>query len=123
MDPFVGLNRMAPDWNPNGDLEILPSPDDSISSISWHPTDNYIAAGSWDKQVRLWQIHGGVAQPKAAIAHEAPVLNVSFLSDGSKIFSAGCDCQVLCWDLASNKTMQVAKVCPQKNFRLNSSAR
>lgn len=36
-----------------------------------------------------------------------PVLDVAWSDDGSKIFAAGCDKTVKCWDLASNQLVQV----------------
>jgi mRNA export factor len=41
----------------------------------------------------------------ATISHKGPVLSICFHSDGTKIFSGGCDNQALCWDLITNQQL------------------
>lgn len=89
--------------NPNKDYIVTPGPSDSISSISWHPTNpDIIAAGAWDNQVRCWDINNAQTPLLGTNAHEAPVLSIDFNGDGTKIFSGGCDNKVICWDLLAN---------------------
>ena len=38
--------------NPNGDKEVPNAATDGISCVAWSPAANYVAAGSWDNQVR-----------------------------------------------------------------------
>jgi len=61
-------------YNPNGDLEVISPPNDSISALSFSPKANFLVAASWDCQVRCWELQNGTAAPKAAISHDAPVL-------------------------------------------------
>ncbi|KAM0952921.1 putative transcription factor WD40-like family [Dioscorea sansibarensis] len=87
--------------NPNKSVEVTPSPNDSVSSLSFSPKGNYLVATSWDNQVRCWEIMGGSSQPKASISHDQPVLCSAWKDDGTTVFSGGCDKQVKMWPLMS----------------------
>jgi len=87
--------------NPNRDVEVPQAPADGISCMAFSPKANYLIAGSWDNQVRCWEIGGTGASPKASITHDAPVLCAAWSGDGSKVFSAGCDGKAKCWPLAT----------------------
>jgi len=90
---------------------ITPQPGDTVSKISWSPKANLIAASSWDKQVRVWEVNpsNGQSQGKLNTGFEAPVLSCSWTPDGQRIVAAGCDKKVFFWDLATNKTQQVGQ--------------
>ena len=38
------------------DLEVSDPPPDSISSLSWSPQADFLAAGSWDNNVRIYEV-------------------------------------------------------------------
>ena len=38
------------------DLEVTDPPPDSISSLSWSPQADFLAAGSWDNNVRMYEV-------------------------------------------------------------------
>ncbi|CAL9056635.1 unnamed protein product [Musa banksii] len=102
MASFGGLNTAAAgNVNPNKSLEVLPSPSDSVSSLSFSPKGNYLVATSWDNQVRCWEIMAGSSQPKASISHDHPVLCSTWKDDGTTVFSGGCDKTVKMWPLMS----------------------
>jgi len=71
-----------------------------------------LCATSWDNQVRVWEVTCNQTTknsvPKAQSSHDGPVLCCNWSTDGSKIFSAGCDSKAKCWDLNSNQSVQVA---------------
>nr|QBH73991.1 mitotic checkpoint protein and poly(a)+ RNA export protein [Liposcelis bostrychophila] len=98
--------------NPMKDYEVTSPPDDSISSISFSPasvSQNFLIAGSWDNNVRCWEVEqNGKTIPKSMQTMQGPVLDVCWSDDGTKVFMASCDKQVKAWDLGSNQTMQVA---------------
>jgi len=78
--------------------------------LNFSPKANYLCAGSWDNQVRVWEIqNSGATIPKASTAHEAPVLCTSWSGDGSKIFSGGCDNKGKCWSIGTNQSIQIAQ--------------
>jgi mRNA export factor len=101
--------------NPNNDYEVSPGVlTDTVSSLAFSPTANMLAAGTWDKNVMLWNINysGGVniqAEPTGKISHAAPVLDVCWKKDGSQIFSASCDNSVKMWAPNRNQGVVVAQ--------------
>ena len=100
---------MKQNRNPNRDYEIVSPPDDGVSSLSWSPSANYLAAGSWDGGVRVWEVNdAGQSNPVSEQKHEGPVLDVAWSDDGSQVFSGGCDNAVYGWDLGSGTFQQVA---------------
>jgi len=71
--------------NPMKDSEVMSSPDDSIAALAFSPPSlpqNYLIAGSWDNQVRCWEIQplqqGWQSIPKAQQTHQGPVLDVAW---------------------------------------------
>eukprot|EP01120_Amphizonella_sp_Union-15-10_P007288 TRINITY_DN2443_c0_g1_i1.p1 TRINITY_DN2443_c0_g1~~TRINITY_DN2443_c0_g1_i1.p1 ORF type:complete len:353 (-),score=47.91 TRINITY_DN2443_c0_g1_i1:113-1171(-) len=93
--------------NPNKDTEVTPPPNDGISSLSWSPKANFLVSGSWDNQIRCWEVQRGgygptttfTSQPKAAIDLGAPILTTTWSNDGTKVFAGCCDNKAYCWDL------------------------
>ena len=41
------------------DFNVPRAGDDGISSLSWSPTSNILISGSWDNNVRCWDVQGG----------------------------------------------------------------
>ena len=77
--------------------------------MSFSPKANLLVGTSWDNQVRAWEVQpNGQAIGKASHAHQQPPLTCCWSSDGSKVFSGGCDNQAKMWDLGSNSQQQVA---------------
>ena len=48
------------------DANVPQAGDDGISSLSWSPTANILISGSWDNNVRCWDVQGGRGQPVVA---------------------------------------------------------
>ncbi|EME26257.1 hypothetical protein Gasu_61000 isoform 2 [Galdieria sulphuraria] len=100
--------------NPNNDKLVNQSPNDTVSSIAFSPKalapNNFIVAGSWDNEVRLWQIQAsGDTSPIGMIQHEAPVLDVAWSADGMTIFSVGCERTGKMWNPATNQVQPIAQ--------------
>lgn len=66
--------------NPMQDFEVVSPPDDSISSLAFSPASipqNFLVAGSWDCNVRCWEVEqSGKTVPKSMQSMAAPVLAV-----------------------------------------------
>lgn len=81
-------------------------PDDSISHIRWSTTSNplLLAAGSWDKTLRIWKLTTSIGNTLSAdmvycFKQDAPVLCSVFTNDSTKLFGGGCSNSVLAYDL------------------------
>ncbi|GJJ13087.1 hypothetical protein Clacol_007337 [Clathrus columnatus] len=91
------------------DIEVSDPPPDSISSLSWSPQADFLAAASWDNNVRIYEVSsGGQTQGKAMFSHEGPVLSVSWSKDGTKVISGGADKAARMFDVQTGQTTQVA---------------
>lgn len=84
-------NTTVTNTNPMKDYEVVQPPDDSISSLAFSPStlpQNFLIAGSWDNNVRCWEIEqSGTSIPKSMQSCGAPVLDVAWSDDGTKV---GC---------------------------------
>jgi len=104
---FGGMQAVAQP-NPNGDILVANGPTDGISCVKFSPVANNLVAGSWDNQIRFWEVQAtGATVPKAAQTYDAPILSCAWSHDGMRVFTGGCDKQAKCWDLASNQVIQV----------------
>ncbi|KAG8878272.1 hypothetical protein FRB97_002671 [Tulasnella sp. 331] len=100
---FFGAQPTSP-----ADIELIDPPPDSISSISFSPTADFLAVGSWDNNVRVYEIDtNGRSQGKAMYSHEGPVLDVCWSKDGTKVFSGGADKAARMYDLQTGASQQV----------------
>ncbi|KAL0567659.1 RNA export factor gle2 [Marasmius crinis-equi] len=103
---FFGSTSTTPATNnAEKDIEMSDPPTDSISSMSFSPQADYLAVGSWDNSVRIYEIGaGGQSQGKAMYQHQGPVL-----SEGNKIFSGGADNAGRMFDITTGQATQVAQ--------------
>lgn len=98
-----GNQKIAPN-----DCAIPQAGNDGISSLIWSSKANFLVSSNWDSGIRCWEIaeqNGQVAaNPKAQVNHEnqSPVLSSCFSSDGSTVFSGGCDKAVRMWQLGQS---------------------
>jgi mRNA export factor len=109
----------APAVAAEADDQLAQGPDDCISSVAWSPkgsAKNLIAATSWDKTIRVWEVQtqvgadgmvGAVAtQPVGMFTHTAPILSCAIARDG-RVFFGGCCKTAMMWSPATNQTQQV----------------
>lgn len=91
------------------DLAINNPPEDSISDLSFSPTLDLLAAASWDKKVRIYEIDSntGNNQGRALYEHDGPVFSNVFSIDGTRVASGGADKQVKLFDIASQQAQQI----------------
>ncbi|OBZ72465.1 Poly(A)+ RNA export protein [Grifola frondosa] len=95
---------------PEKDIEVADPPGDSISSLAFSPQADYLAVGSWDNNVRIYDVGLRVPpQGKAMYGHEGPVMSVCWNKEGSKVFSGGADNAGRMFDVTTGQTQQVAQ--------------
>ncbi|KAI0023191.1 WD repeat domain-containing protein [Xylariomycetidae sp. FL0641] len=86
------------------ELVISDATEDTISSVSWSPVANHLAAGSWDGKVRIYDIaNNGSAPVVAALSAGGPVLDCDWAKDGSMVAAGGADKKVHVLDAASGQ--------------------
>ncbi|KAM6496265.1 Poly(A)+ RNA export protein [Amanita muscaria] len=92
------------------DVEVPHPPTDSISSLAFSQTADYLATGSWDNSVRIYEVGSNMqAQCKAMHTQQGAVLSVCWNKDGDKVFSAGADNVGIMFDVATGQTTRVAQ--------------
>lgn len=67
--------------------------------IQFHPNSNYVATGSSDRRIFLWDCTTG-NHVRLMTGHKAPIYVLAFSICGRFLASAGTDCKVLIWDLS-----------------------
>jgi len=67
--------------------------------VAFSPDGNFIASGSYDNTVRLWNPATGTCCSTLE-GHSSLVLSVEFSPDGKLLASGSCDYTVRLWDLA-----------------------
>lgn len=142
-------------YNVNKSHEVPQGPSDGISSLAWFPlTQNnqtFLAAGSWDKSVRVWDVRyepmtsSAQFQAKAIFQHDAPVLSCVFskvrwwsefqfwrwakydrfwsnvVHQQNALFSGSCDSVVKMHNLTTNQSQNIGKVSHQIKIESNDS--
>jgi WD40 repeat protein len=78
---------------------------DRVWSVAFSPDGRFIASGSADRTIRIWETHSG--QCLQIFQNENyPVRGVTFSPDGTRLVSCSGKNDVLVWDLASAQPLQ-----------------
>ena len=91
----AGLGR-----GPRATVPMLRGHTKGIYPVAYSPDGRWLASGSWDNTVRLWDTATG--EPCAILPHPSFVPGVAFGPDGTWLVSAsGDDDQLRIWDVAT----------------------
>ncbi|KAI9179718.1 hypothetical protein H9P43_005048 [Blastocladiella emersonii ATCC 22665] len=91
------------------DVIVNNPPNDGVSSLHWSPANDFLAASSWNGEVRIWEVSPqGQTMPRFSFTHDGPVLNCRWSKDGTKLASAGADKAAKLFDMATGQATQVA---------------
>jgi WD40 repeat protein len=71
-----------------------------VSSVAYSPDGQYIASGSGDKSVRVWDVESGACLTNVKM-HWDSVFSVSYRPDGKYIASGSADKRILTLDVSS----------------------
>lgn len=99
-----------------GDPTLSNPPNDSVQCLEWSPRANLVCAGSWDNELRVWEVQHQQAQVHSQVKadsanqqnkHTGAILDVAWDSTGGKVFSASADKTVKMWDLNTQQFTQI----------------
>lgn len=80
-------------------LRIFADPYGDVGCIDYHPNCNYIAGGSDDRYVRVWDVCSGT-RVRIFSGHKASIIAVKFSPCGRYIVSLDAIGNLMIWDLA-----------------------
>jgi WD40 repeat protein len=75
----------------------------ALSSLAFSPDGKFLASGSNDKSIILWDVAERQPTGQSLIGHKAPVLGLAFSPDGQRLASASADNTILLWDLTTHQ--------------------
>jgi WD40 repeat protein len=83
----------------SGDVvTVLKGHTDAVISLAFSPDGHFLASGSFDKSVLLWDV-GSWKQLKVLAGHRDSIFSVAFSPDNKRIVSASDDKTLRLWDI------------------------
>eukprot|EP01083_Nonionella_stella_P096494 271296_1 len=83
----------------------------AIYSADFSPCGQFVATGSLDKTVRLWDMENSGAREVACLeGHSLNVVGLSWSSDSRHLASASYDCSARMWDVSRQKQIHLHRV-------------
>ena len=76
----------------------------AVVSIAISPDSNYVATGSKDKSVKLWDLRSG-KEVRSFQGHEHTVNTLNFSTDGKLLISGSYDKSTRVWEVATGKEL------------------
>jgi hypothetical protein len=88
----------------------------AVTAVAFSPDERWLASGSWDHTVRLWDMHNRTAAPVVLHGHEAAVEAVAFSPDGRWLASGSGDRTVRLWLIQVSELIQLACQISNRNL-------
>ncbi|RKK65515.1 Vegetative incompatibility protein HET-E-1 [Fusarium oxysporum] len=111
------FKKEEPDWmiskpsveaNWNACLQTLEGHDHCVDSVAFSADSQWIASGSLDKTVKIWDACTGTCM-RTLEGHGGSVLSIAFSADGRWITSGSCDMTAKIWDASTGACMRTLK--------------
>lgn len=82
--------------------------EDGVTTVAISPDTKYVAAGSLDKSVRVWDIHQGylLERLEGPEGHKDSVYSVAFSPNGKDLVSGSLDKTIKMWELSTPRGVQ-----------------
>ena len=77
----------------------------SVNAVSYSPDGKYIASGSYDKTIKIWDAATGMCL-RTQEGHSESILSVSYSPDGKYIASGSRDKTIKIWDAATGMCLR-----------------
>ena len=74
-------------WKLNGETITCRGHTDNVKSVCFSPDGRYVASGSWDKTIRVWNSQNGLLAIDLLEGHKFSVNSVCYSGDGTRIVS------------------------------------
>jgi WD40 repeat protein/serine/threonine protein kinase len=87
------------------ELQTLVGHTGVVYSVAWSPDGRYLATGSHDNTVRLWEAATG-QHMRTLAGHTAYILSVAWSPDGRYLVSGSADKTISVWEVESGQLMQ-----------------
>ncbi|KAF1921707.1 Poly(A)+ RNA export protein-like protein [Ampelomyces quisqualis] len=83
--PAAGASSTTGDTSKDVEVPQGQLPGDSISDLQFSPTNDFLAVGSWDKKVYIYEVGNSGAQGKWLFECQGHVLGLGWSKDGTRI--------------------------------------
>ena len=88
---------------------VLRGHEDQVIGLAFSNDGRQLASGSWDGQIRVWDLTRPRATARLITGHADAVHMVRFLAAGKMLVSAGTDKTARLWELPSGRQLQVMR--------------
>ncbi|KAJ0136746.1 INO80 complex subunit 4 [Fusarium oxysporum f. sp. albedinis] len=103
------ISKPSVEENWNACLQTLEGHGHWVSSVTFSADGQWIASGSYDKTVKIWDAGTGTCD-QTLEGHGGSVLSVTFSADGRWVTSGSCDKTIKIWDAGTGACLQSLNV-------------
>lgn len=98
-------------------IKTLSGHSNVVSSLAFMPGSKYLASGSWDKTIKIWNVQTG-AVLKTIEGSRSIILDLAYTPDGKKIASSGWDQTIRFYDATTAQLLK--EIYPAHFDKINS---
>jgi WD40 repeat protein len=87
-----------------------------ISCVAYHPSGKYVATGSFDHTVKLWNTATGM-EIRTFAQHQGVIRSISFSKDGQWLLSSSQDNKAIIYEIKTGKVIQQFGPTKERMFK------